>query len=197
MNADAEKKRSFGGKHCGVRREAKRHAALDWSLSVEARVVGRDARPPDIIGLRRSMFDVRCSVFRSAFALVSILSLAPLAHAQTNRPAGTVVTWGYQFLPYLAPGTRFTAIAAGNSHTVALKSDGAVLAWGVNDAGRRTTPVAAESGVVAIAAGGGHTVALKSDGSVVAWGNNGNGQTTVPVAAKSGVVAIAAGASHS
>src|SRR5688500_10629288 len=106
MNADAEEKRRYGAKHYGVRREAKRHAALDWSLSVEARVLGRDDRAPGT-GLRRSMFDVRCSAFRSAFALVSILSLAPLAQAQTNRPSGTVVSWGQRFLPYVEPGTRF------------------------------------------------------------------------------------------
>src|SRR5688572_13832030 len=111
MNADAEEIRSFGGKHCGVRREAKRHAALDWSLSVEARVVGRDARAPGT-RLRRSMFDVRCSAFRSVVALLALLSLAPLAQTQTNRPAGTVVSWGFNVLPYVEPGTRFTAIAA-------------------------------------------------------------------------------------
>src|SRR5688572_30393227 len=115
MDADAEEKRSFGGRHCGVRREAKRHAALDWSLSVEARVFGRDDRAPGT-GLRRSMFDVRCSAFRSAFALLALLSLATLAEAQTNRPSGTVVSWGLNVLPYVEPGTRFTAIAAGISH---------------------------------------------------------------------------------
>jgi len=34
-----------------------------------------------------------------AFVLVALLSLAPLAQAQTNRPSGTVVSWGTQFVP--------------------------------------------------------------------------------------------------
>jgi len=105
-----------------------------------------------------------------------------------------------------------TAIAAGGYHTVALKPDGTVVAWGYNEQGQTTgtpstvppyiataNPVTLNgqilSGVVAIAAGDAHTVALKSNGTVVAWGNNGYGQTTVP-AGLSGVVAIAAGGFH-
>lgn len=107
-----------------------------------------------------------------SFALLALLSSAPLAQAQTNPPSGTVVWWGEQFLPSVEPGARFTAIAAGAHHTVALKSDGAVVAWGVNNWGQTTVPIVAKSGVLAIAAGRVHTVALKSDGSVVAWGNN-------------------------
>jgi len=54
------------------------------------------------------------------------------------------------------------------SHTVALKSNGTVVAWGSNTdfngdvAGQSTVP-AGLSGVVAIAAGDYHTVALKLD----------------------------------
>jgi alpha-tubulin suppressor-like RCC1 family protein len=65
------------------------------------------------------------------------------------------------------------AIAAGVFHTVALKNDGSVLAWGNNGAGQTSVPVAAQSGVVAIAAGDRHTVALKSDGSVPLWSYTG------------------------
>jgi hypothetical protein len=55
---------------------------------------------------------------------------------------------------------------------------GSVVAWGLNDSGQTTVPIAAQSGVTAIAAGGYHTVALKTDGSVVAWGYNLWGETT-------------------
>jgi alpha-tubulin suppressor-like RCC1 family protein len=104
-----------------------------------------------------------------------------------------------------------TGIAAGGNHTVALKNDGTVVAWGYNRYGQVTgtptldgpysataSPVTLGgqilSGVTAIAAGGGHTVALKNDGTVVTWGGQ---KTPVPVAAQSGVTAIAAGAGGS
>jgi alpha-tubulin suppressor-like RCC1 family protein len=89
----------------------------------------------------------------------------------------------------LGPGSGVIAISAGGTHTLALKSNGAVLAWGNNANGQlgdgsitpRITPVQVTglgpgSGVVAIAAGNTHSLALKSDGTVLAWGNNANGQ---------------------
>ena len=62
-----------------------------------------------------------------------------------------------------------TAIAAGGDHTLALKNDGSVVAWGYNAFGEGTIPIAARSGVRAIAAGSLCSVALKNDGTVVAW----------------------------
>ncbi|ADL70068.1 S-layer domain protein [Thermoanaerobacterium thermosaccharolyticum DSM 571] len=110
------------------------------------------------------------------------------------------------------------AIAAGAYHTVALKNDGTVWAWGWNDCGQlgdgtttnRTIPVQVKgiSDVVAIAAGMYHTVALKNDGTVWAWGDNEHDQlgnettkeeyhsTPVQVKGISDVKAIAAGASY-
>jgi len=70
-------------------------------------------------------------------------------------------------------------IASGSYHTVALKGDGTVVAWGRNDYGQATTP-AGLTGVTAIAAGGFHTMALKEDGTAVAWGDNTYGQATTP-----------------
>ena len=87
-------------------------------------------------------------------------------------------------------------MAAGLYHSLALKKDGSVVAWGNGEAGQTTVPVSAQSGVMAIAAGEYHSVALKTGGSVVAWGTNAHGQTTIPVAAQSGVTAIAAGSLH-
>jgi alpha-tubulin suppressor-like RCC1 family protein len=77
---------------------------------------------------------------------------------------------------------------------VALKNDGTVVAWGLNDFGQSTVP-AGLSGVVAISAAGNRTLALKNDGTVVAWGQNDYGQSVVP-AGLSEVGAIAAGPHH-
>ena len=69
---------------------------------------------------------------------------------------GTEVAWGYNgsgqtTVPAGLSGV--SAIAAGESHTVALKTDGTVVAWGYNDYGQTTVP-AGLSGVIAITAGG-------------------------------------------
>lgn len=91
-------------------------------------------------------------------------------------------------------GKRVVAVAAGNNHSLALCSDGTVVAWGDNSEGQlgdnslidRRVPVAVDrSGVLAgktvtaIAAGLYHSLALCSDGTVVAWGTNSSGQLGV------------------
>jgi hypothetical protein len=87
------------------------------------------------------------------------------------------------------------AIAAGNAHALALKSDRTVVAWGQNSFGQTNVP-AGLSNVVAIAAGYAHNLALKANGTVVAWGLNNAGQTNVP-ASLTNVMAIACGQYHS
>ncbi len=82
--------------------------------------------------------------------------------------------------------TGVVAITAGGSHSLALKNDGTVWAWGLNTHGSlgdgtmvdKYTPVQVKglTGVVAIVAGGGHSIALKNDGTVWAWGENEYGQ---------------------
>ncbi|MBD2862465.1 OmpL47-type beta-barrel domain-containing protein [Paenibacillus oceani] len=95
-------------------------------------------------------------------------------------------------------GSQVEKIAAGWSYSLALKSDGTVVAWGSNDKGQATVPTGIASPVkgTRVAAGWNHSLALKSDGTVVAWGYNGSGQSTVPAGLKD-VISIAAGYEHS
>ena len=89
--------------------------------------------------------------------------------------------------------TNAVAVSVGTFHNLALRRDGAVVAWGAAD---QISVPAGLANAVAISAGGDHSLALKADGSVAAWGANSAGQANVP-ANLSNVVAIAAGASHS
>ena len=101
---------------------------------------------------------------------------------------GDGTSGNFRTMPVLVSGlTEVSSVAAGTYHSLALKSDGTVMAWGSNSLGQlgdgtsgntRTSPVTVSglSGVVAIAAGSYHTVALKSDGSVWVWGRNNYGQ---------------------
>ena len=83
------------------------------------------------------------------------------------------------------------AIASGEWHNIALKTDGTVVAWGYN------AGVPHDLGsVVAIGAGGYHNMAIKADGTVRAWGANEYGQANVP-AGLNNVVAVRGGWVHS
>ena len=90
---------------------------------------------------------------------------------------------------------RPTAIAAGNSHSLALLANGALVGWGDNTYGQTSVPASATP-ATAISAGGFHSLALKANGSVVGWGDNTYGQITVPASATP-ATAIAAGDRHS
>ncbi|MBI4493165.1 MAG: hypothetical protein HY690_10285 [Chloroflexi bacterium] len=122
--------------------------------------------------------------------------------------------------PSASSGQALSGVATvtgGSQHSLALRSDGTVWAWGDSYYGQigdgtfvdRHTPVQVSSltGVVAIAAGEFHSLALKDDGTVWAWGRGEQGQlgdgftatrtAPVRVSGLAGVVAIAAGANHS
>jgi alpha-tubulin suppressor-like RCC1 family protein len=135
----------------------------------------------------------------------------------TSDPRGIAI-------PAVVPGlTGVTAIAGGGYHSLVLKSDGTVWAWGDNRFGQlgngtftpnapygTATPaqVPGLTGIVAIASGNTyHSLALKSDGTLWTWGDNeygqlGNGTVTdsatpARVPGLTGVVTVAAGFGHS
>ena len=127
---------------------------------------------------------------------------AGLQYSVALRSDGTVWTWGNNAYGQLGNGaggelgdysaipaqvlTNAMAVSAGSTHTMALRSDDTVWAWGWNGRGElgdgttthRYTPVQVQNltNVIAISAGLGHTVALRSDGAVWAWGLNHIGQ---------------------
>ena len=98
---------------------------------------------------------------------------------------------GVASAPVTLRTSGFSSLAAGSYHSLAIKSDGTVEAWGLNSLGQTSVPTDL-TGVVQVAAGATHSLALKSDGTVVAWGR----QTIVP-SWLPGVVQVAAGYNHS
>ena len=118
-------------------------------------------------------------------------------------------------IPQEIVASGVTAIAAGENHSLFLKSDGSLWAMGFNSGGQLGDGTFASSirpkeivtnGVTAIAAGANHSLFLKSDGSVWAMGadffgqlgdsaNNDTAQPEEIIAG--GVTAIAAGYDHS
>jgi alpha-tubulin suppressor-like RCC1 family protein len=118
-------------------------------------------------------------------------------HALALKQDGTVWSWGVGSRGQLGRGTTdangdtpapvrglsgVVAVAAGDVHSLALRADGTVWAWGANHYSQlgdmtledQPVPVQAQGlqGVAAIAAYRSFSVALKTDGSVWVWGSD-------------------------
>ena len=154
-------------------------------------------------------------------------------HCLALKNDGTVWIWGNNtygqlgngnfgngydsFVPIQVPGlSDIVKISSGGYHSIALKKDGTVWAWGENYKGQigdgtiicKTTPVQVPglSNIYKINAGSDTNIALKRDGTVWAWGTNlygayGNGTTTsslapVQTSNLSGVYSVAIGFDH-
>jgi alpha-tubulin suppressor-like RCC1 family protein len=161
---------------------------------------------------------------------------AGASHSLALLNNGTVKAWGDNEsgqlgigstaedseLPVAVTGlTGVKAISAGADYSLALLTNGTVMAWGENESGQLGTgntkssnaPVAVKAltGVSAISAGGEFSLALLTNKTVKAWGNDERGQlgdvaieeeeatsSDLPVVVEtlSGVTAIAAGTNH-
>lgn len=86
--------------------------------------------------------------------------------------------------PASQPESPVTRLAAGGWHSLALRHDGSILAWGSNRNGRlgdasavdSAVPKSIDGGYASVAAGGNHTLAVGIDGRLWAWGYNGAGE---------------------
>jgi alpha-tubulin suppressor-like RCC1 family protein len=127
---------------------------------------------------------------------------AGLAHSLAVRTDGTAWAWGCNTNGQLGDSTitdrsspvsviggfgDWCEISAGDSHSLAVRTDGTAWAWGFNGNGRlgdltvtaRSSPVSVVGGFgdwCEISAGGAHSLAVKTDGTAWAWGLNSNGR---------------------
>jgi alpha-tubulin suppressor-like RCC1 family protein len=123
-------------------------------------------------------------------------------HTCVLRHNGTVACWGYNAngqlgsgvvggsMTYVVPVTGLTEVVDIDSskyHTCAVRKDGTVHCWGMNEAGQvqaelepnvaTPAPIQGISGAVEVSAGRSFSCARKGGGEGVwCWGSNGNGQ---------------------
>jgi alpha-tubulin suppressor-like RCC1 family protein len=124
-------------------------------------------------------------------------------HSLALTSGGTVYAWGRndfnsslgvglggQFVVTAAPVQGLTgvkAIAAGDGHSLALREDGTVWAWGLGGVGQLGNPqfptvvstpaqVEGPTGIVQVAAGELHSLAIQANGDLWTWGYNFRGQ---------------------
>jgi alpha-tubulin suppressor-like RCC1 family protein len=130
---------------------------------------------------------------------------------------GTVVCWGWNDVgqsnvpqePWGIPLYQIVQVSCGLKHTVALRSNGQVRAWGSDSYGQSSPPAILVNGLpdaTQVAAGGLHSMALLGNGLVACWGAGSVsdpvdnfflcGQSVPPVSLGP-VIAVAAGGLHS
>jgi alpha-tubulin suppressor-like RCC1 family protein len=124
-------------------------------------------------------------------------------HVAAIKTDGTLWAWGDNSSGQLGDGTNATRstprqeftsstnwklVSAGGAHTLAIKTDGTLWAWGSNSFGQvgdgtnasRSTPrqvgTATNWKQVSAAVGNNHSLAITNSGTLWAWGNNSNGQ---------------------
>lgn len=130
-------------------------------------------------------------------SLTNVVAIAAADDTLVLQADGVVTGLGDDFAghsPIPENESSVTAIVGSSRHSLALRANGTVFAWGRNSAATMVPP--GLSNIVAIAAGNSHSLALRRDRVVLAWGDGYNGNTNIPPNATN-VVAIAAGLNHS
>ena len=121
-------------------------------------------------------------------------------HSLAVKADGSLWAWGNDFNGQIGNGDQtgncfapvqigadgvWTAVAGGQTYSLALKADGSLWAWGENFYRQFGTPSPSYSPApvqvgsshwVAIAADDHHSMGLKNDGSLWTWGDNNHGQ---------------------
>ncbi|MCL2680110.1 MAG: hypothetical protein FWF11_01335 [Coriobacteriia bacterium] len=102
---------------------------------------------------------------------------------------GLGTTTGNQLTPaQVGTATNWASVSAGNTHSLAIASDGTLWAWGSNSLGRtglgtlagtQNTPLQVGSATdwMQVSAATDHSLAIRSDGTLWAWGDNWLGRT--------------------
>ena len=137
-----------------------------------------------------------------------VLCLCSTSAVASGGPSGWITpvwswgndAYGHATVPTYIPMTSIAKFASSGSHSVVLRTNGQVIAWGRNSRGECSVP-ANLGAAVSIAAGGGyseydyngsHSAAVRSDGTVFCWGDNSWGQCAPP-AIGGPCISIAAG----
>jgi|GEM_PF-2894239 len=123
-----------------------------------------------------------------AFGLLSIV--IPLFSQSLE-----IVGWGrdnYGQITDIPEGSDFVSIASGGDHSVAIRQDGSLVAWGYNVYGECNVPAGFD--FVKVSVGRNHSIALKEDNTIVAWGRDWNDVLAVP--AGNDFIDISAGYQH-
>jgi hypothetical protein len=105
------------------------------------------------------------------------------------------VTTGYGWMAY-GSVTSARAVHPGYEHSMALLSNGTVLAWG-NATWLQTSVPSGLSNVAALSGHFYHCLALKTNGTIVGWGRNDYGQAQGAPAWLTNAIAVSAGELHS
>ena len=100
-----------------------------------------------------------------------------------QQPSGTNLLNGWAATPedpgiFYFPGETFKAIAAGNTHALAIQQNGTVTGWGDSSGGALRAPTHVR--FKAVAAGSGFSIGLATDGTLWGWGTPARSSPAAP-----------------